>query len=740
MHADKGGVRRCHALLIALGMVLVLSGCETPWFTLTWAPVDLSQPRTHTPSQVLGATGTPIGAMQINRHEAVTREQIPEMMVHALVSAEDRRFFEHNGIDVRGIARAFKANQEEGRVVQGGSTITQQLVKNLYLDATDKTLSRKAKEANMAMKLEEIKTKDEILTDYCNSVYLGNGAYGMQAGATVYFNQPIANLSVQQIALLVGLLRRPEGANPYTNPDGAIAERNRVLNALHTLGHIDDATLSATTATPLEVQPPPGDNGQRYPRLMESIRRQIVDSGVLGWGEEDTMNRLYSNGYTISTTINPSMQDAAEVASRRYLSGNAPEAAVVLMDPTNGHVRAMVGGRDFERSQFDLATQGRRQPGSVFKVVGLAAALEQGIPATQTYDAGSGEHPLPNGETWAFKSAQPPGPMSLADGLVVSSNGVYARLGIELGGDRVAAMATTLGITTPQEGNVSNILGGVSPGVTPYEMASAFATLANHGVRHDPVLVTSIMDRYGNELLTPPATGQAVISPQTADTITHLMTRVISEGTGKAAEIGRPVAGKTGTVNNNTDAWFVGYTPDLVGAVWVGYPNELKPLHVKGFGTIQGGNLPATIWAQTMKGALASSPPQPFTLDTPIAAGVTPPPPPASTTPAPPTMVPIPPEATESTVPGPTVPPSPSPYRPDPIIVPQPQVPTVPAPPAPRPQVSTPPAPVQPAPAIPAPSPPPASTAPSAEPVDPSSPALAPNQTHGGMQAANPGS
>ena len=158
MHADKGGVRRCHALLIALGMVLVLSGCETPWFTLTWAPVDLSQPRTHTPSQVLGATGTPIGAMQINRHEAVTREQIPEMMVHALVSAEDRRFFEHNGIDVRGIARAFKANQEEGRVVQGGSTITQQLVKNLYLDATDKTLSRKAKEANMAMKLEEIKT------------------------------------------------------------------------------------------------------------------------------------------------------------------------------------------------------------------------------------------------------------------------------------------------------------------------------------------------------------------------------------------------------------------------------------------------------------------------------------------------------------------------------------------------------------------------------------------------------
>lgn len=684
-------------LCVLLTLALSLSGCTTPWFTLEWAPVDLSNPRAHTASKVLGADGSVIGSMQISRHEPVTREQIPDLMVAAITSAEDRRFFEHNGIDLRGIARAFKANQEEGKVVQGGSTITQQLVKNLYLDASDKTISRKAKEANMAMKLDEIKTKDEILTDYCNSVYLGSGSYGMQAGSMTYFGKPLDALSLDQIALLVGILRRPEGANPYSNAEGALSERHRVLAAMKDVGHIDEATFTAADAAPLALIPLKEGSSQAYPRIMESVRRQIVDSGVLGWGEEDTMNRLFSNGYTIQTTINPTMQQAAQAASTRYLSGNQPESAIMLMDPTNGHIRAMVGGRDFKQSQFDLATQGRRQPGSVFKVIGLAAALEGGLTPDQTYDAGPGEATV-NGERWAFTSAQPAGPMSLADGLVVSSNGVYARLALDIGGDRIATMASTLGVSAQQAPNPANVLGGVDPGVTVQDMATVFSTLANHGVKHDPVLVTSIVDQYGNELFTQPAPGQQVLSATTADTITQIMERVVSEGTGKRAGIGRPAAGKTGTVNDNTDAWFVGYTPNLVGAVWVGYPNERKPMHVPGFGAVQGGNLPAAIWAGAMGGALAGTPPQPFVFNQPGSSAVLPAPS-ASTSPVTPTPEPsLLPSAGLPPEPSPTQTPSPSPYRPEPVPGPNLAIPTKPPHPAPTPTALQP--------AVPAPAPP----------------------------------
>lgn len=691
-------------LCVALILVVALTGCSTPWFTLEWAPVDLSQPRAHTASTVLGVDGSPIGSMQISRHEPITREQIPDLMVAAITSAEDRRFFEHNGIDLRGIARAFKANQEEGKVVQGGSTITQQLVKNLYLDASDKTLSRKAREANMAMKLEELKTKDEILTDYCNSVYLGSGSYGMQAGSQTYFGKPLSALSLDQIALLVGILRRPEGANPFTNADGALSERHRVLVAMKDVGHIDEAAFATADSSPLALIAPQKGPTQAYPYIMEAIRRQIVDSGVLGWSEEDTMNRLFSNGYTIHTTINPRMQQAAQRASTRYLSGNEPESAIVLMDPTNGHIRAMVGGRDFEQSQFNLATQGRRQPGSVFKVFGLAAALEGGMKAEQTYDAGPGEATVA-GEKWAFKSAQPPGNMNLADGLVISSNGVYARLALDIGGQAIANMASTLGVGTPQAANPANVLGGADPGVTVQEMATAFSTLANHGIKHEPVLVTSITDQHGNELYSPVITGQQpdnqqVISAQTADAVSSIMERVITEGTGKQAAIGRPAAGKTGTVNDNTDAWFVGYTPDLVGAVWVGYPNERKPMNIKGFGLVQGGNLPAAIWASAMSAALSGSPPQPFNYTTSTSTQVIPAPAVAASTPTPtPTSAKTPAPVT-TPAPAPTNPvtptQSPSPYRPEPVLAPRLPGATTPVRPAPAP-------PVQPAP-VPLPS------------------------------------
>ncbi|WP_336250362.1 transglycosylase domain-containing protein [Stomatohabitans albus] len=669
-------------------MVLLLSACDTPWFKLEWAPVDLSNPRAHTPSQVLAADGSVIGVLQINRHEPVTREQIPDLMVAALTSAEDRRFFEHNGIDVRGIARAVVANQQEGRVVQGGSTITQQLIKNQYLDATDKTLSRKAREANMALKLEEIKSKDEILTDYCNTVYLGSGSYGMQAGASTYFNTKLSDLTLEQIALLVGILRRPEGANPYTNPDGAREERHRVLVAMKDVGHIDEPTFTQADTAPLTISPPPTSSPYRYPRIIESVRRQIVDSGILGWGEEDTMNRLFSNGYTITTTINPQMQDVADRVANKHLSGAQPETAIVLMDPTNAHVRALVGGRDPEHHQFNLATQGKRQPGSVFKVFALAAALENGLSLDRTFDAGPGEATLPGGEQWAFTSAQPPGEMTIADGLVVSSNGVYARLGLELGGSRVAEMASRLGVETPQSTNPANVLGGIDPGVTPFEMAGAFATLANHGIRHEPVLITSVSDAYGNELLPPPAPEQAALTPEIADEVTHVMQRVISEGTGKRAHINRPAAGKTGTVNNNTDAWFVGYTPNLVGAVWVGYPDAVRPMHLPGYGAIQGGNLPAVIWGQVMSGALSGTPVVPFSNNAlPTPAPEIPTPIDAPSSPVEPIPATHEPQSLgpSEVLPAPAYPrpPSQSPYRPDPVLAPR--LPQAPPPPRPMP-------------------------------------------------------
>lgn len=630
-------------LVVWLILAVGLSGCETPWFTLTWAPVDFPQPRAYEPSVILAADGSEIGRFAIHHHEAATREELPDLLVNALLAAEDRRFYHHDGIDLRAISRAALANQREGEVVQGGSTITQQLMKNLYLDATDKSLSRKAKEANMAMAYERDHSKDEILTQYCNHVYLGSGAYGVKAGAKQFFRASLADLRVDQIALLIGLLRRPEGASPYHHPEGALAERHRVLVAMRDTAVIDEATFLSADQMPLVVEPPLDTPGAPVGWVADAVRRQITDQGLLGWGEEDTLHQLHANGYRITTTINPAMQAAAQRAVGAYLSGDQPEAAMILLDPTNGHIRAQVGGRRPGENHFDLAVRAQRQGGSVFKAIGLAAALERGISPDQTYSAGSGEFDIGEAQPWKVQSAQGDVPMSLRDGLVVSSNGVYARLGLELGGHAVAQMASTLGVRQAQSTNPANILGGITPGVAPLDMALAFATFANHGVAHDPVLITSITDRHGNEyVIQPPPGGRQVIGTQTADTMTSIMEGVITTGTGKAAAIGRPAAGKTGTVDDYADAWFVGYTPDLVGAVWVGYPDRLATMRHPKVGYIQGGNIPAMIWAQAMRAALAATPPQPFILGpvwatpepTPIATAtpipeplVTPPPP-----------------------------------------------------------------------------------------------------------------
>ena len=544
----------------------------------------------------------------------VASDDISPLMKQAIVAVEDRRFWEHQGVDYRGILRAVWADVRHKAVVEGGSTITQQFVKNTYTHQ-ERTISRKLKEAALAWQLERKWSKDRILTAYLNTIYFGNGAYGIEMAARVYFHEHARDLTLAQSALLAGLPASPGAYDPATNPKAAESRRRLVLQMMRDEGLIslkEQLTADAQKLPkPRDIHLPVTAGRQGY--FAEYVKQQLVP--YYGSG------KVFGGGLKVYTTIDLDLQRLAAEAIDEWLpERDDPAAALVAIDPRDGRVLAMVGGRNYKKSQFNLAVQGERQPGSSFKPFVLATALSEGI-SPQTQFTSQPTVINLGDKLWSVHNYENSylGTIDLVDATTYSDNSVYAQLTAQVGPGNVAAMAKRLGIQSPLNDYFAIGLGAEA--VNPLEMARAFSTFAHNGVRVDgsilgntPRAVTKVVD--GNRVEKNEPVDKQVLDPNDAATLNSILQNVVTTGTGtRAALTDRVVAGKTGTTENYGDAWFVGYTPQLAVAVWVGYPNKLVPMltQFEG-GPVAGGTYPALIWKSFIEKALKAEndPPESF--------------------------------------------------------------------------------------------------------------------------------
>jgi penicillin-binding protein 1A len=552
----------------------------------------------------------------VENREVLPGDQIPQVMRDAIVAIEDERFYVHNGVDFLGILRAMWANLRNRQIVQGGSTITQQYIKNAYIN-DDQTLDRKLREATLAYQLEKQWSKDKILNEYLNIVYFGGGAYGIEAAAQEYFGVRAADLSIDQAALLAGLMKAPSAYSPRRDASAAMSRRDLVLNKMYQQHYITSAQLQTALAKPLKLAQKAEDDTTKVPYWIEMVREELVSrygsSTVLG------------GGLRVYTSVDLDLQKQAEDAISSTLNeAGDPAAALVCIDVRTGRLLAMVGGENFSKSQFNLATQGKRQPGSAFKPFVLATALSQGVSPDTLYESGPIQITLPD-STWDVSSTDN-GPITLRQATAQSSNGVYARLMMDVGAEAVAKTAYDMGIQTSlgQAPNPAIALGGLTTGVSPLEIAMAYATLATGGERLSatvpfnasstsfPIVIDRVTDSSGKVLDQNAVARTRVLDEGVASLVTSCLQAVITDGTGTAADIGRAAAGKTGTTSNYRDAWFVGYTPEIVTAVWVGYPDEQKAMtDIHGI-KVTGGSFPAKIWAAFMKRAVKDIPKSEF--------------------------------------------------------------------------------------------------------------------------------
>ena len=560
----------------------------------------------------------------------ITLDQVPEHVIHAILDVEDDGFYDHNGVNVRSILRAALANAEAGGVTQGGSTITQQLVKQSLL-TPERDIGRKAKEAVLAIRLEQQMTKDQILERYLNTVYLGNGAYGIQAAAETYWGKPASELTVEEGALLAGAIRNPSLYDTFKRPELARKRRDMALDRMVVRRHItaDQAELFKQVPIPVDtVDRPKGDNDY----FVEEVEQRLLDDPRLGETRTERYNAIFKGGLRIETTYDPELQAIA----RRHLEAKIPDtkgrfnAALVSIEPSTGAVRAMVAGKDYATAQFNLAT-GRggsgRQPGSSFKAVVLAAAFEKGIGPEDTIAGaepckvsieGVEPNPYEPGNYEGSKGSN--GPISAATAR--SLNCAFVRLGLALDEnpfksmDYVAATARRLGIPIPEDGKYGPSISLGAKEATPLQMASVYSTFANDGVRHEPYFVERVLDRNGNVVLEGKDEGKRVLDANVARTVTSVLRKVVDGGTGtKARQRDRVVAGKTGTSQEWRDAWFVGYTRELTTAIWMGNPHKQDSMRNVGGIRVTGGSYPASVfgayYAEAMKGVPATSFPAP---------------------------------------------------------------------------------------------------------------------------------
>jgi penicillin-binding protein 1A len=544
----------------------------------------------------------------------VGSEEISPVMKQAIVAVEDRRFWEHQGVDIQGMARAVWADIRSQDFVQGGSTITQQFVKNQYTEQ-ERTVSRKLKEAALAWQLEKRWSKDRILTAYMNTIYFGNGAYGIEMASRVYFDKHASELTLPQAALLAGLPASPGAYDPAANPQAAKARRTTVLGLMLEQGLITAADYRTADESPLPTAGEiglPGSKG-RVGYFAEYVKQQLVP--YYGSGE------LFGGGLKVYTSIDLELQKLAREAIDKWLpSPKGPGAALVAIDPRDGRVLAMVGGDSFEKSQFNLAVQGQRQTGSAFKPFVLTTAVEQGISPQTVFTSEPTVINLGD-KLWSVGNYEGSylGPIDLAEATIHSDNSVYAQLTAQVGPKSVANTAHKLGVTRPLDDYFAIGLGVEA--VSPLEMARAFATLANGGERIDgsvlgnvPRAVLRVENGRWADANDP--LEKRVVDANDTAIVNSILQRVVTEGTGvRAALDDRPAAGKTGTTENYGDAWFVGYTPQLAVAVWIGYPDKLKPMETEFEGDpVAGGTFPALIWKTFAEKALdyLEEPPETF--------------------------------------------------------------------------------------------------------------------------------
>ncbi|WP_051688077.1 transglycosylase domain-containing protein [Desulfofalx alkaliphila] len=590
-----------HLILLIFLSFLMLTGCSLK---------GLPDPQVPEASRVLDSSGQLVTTIGEQNRIPVNLEDVSPHMSQALLAIEDTRFYNHKGIDVMGLARAAYVNLRARKVVEGGSTITQQLAKNLYL-THDRTVVRKLKEMYYAIQLERHYTKDEILNQYLNAVYFGQGAYGVEAAARIYFQKKASELTLAESAMLAGFVRGPGIYPEPGNFDLAKERQALVLQRMAEVGYISDTEREQAADEIIELAVAPLAT-RRAAYFVAEIIEEL--GSILPGGKE----AIYTQGLQIETTLDLKMQLAAEQAVAEILEDRDDElqAALVAINPENGHITAMVGGRNYGESQFNRALA-KRQPGSAFKPFVYATALEQGLTAANTYFCKPTEIPQPVGEPYRpsdYGEKYHYRSFTLKEALKISDNVVAVQVNNQVGPRAVADLARRLGIQSKLDPVHSLALG--TSEVSPLEMASAFGVFANGGIAAKPIYFTRVMDRDGQELISRRTELSRVMDERHSYIITDMMKSVFEPG-GTAEHlsriINRPAAGKTGTTDNYNDAWFVGYTPQVTAAVYVGYDvGNQEEGGTRPVGT--GSAVAGPIWASFISNALSDETPEDFTV------------------------------------------------------------------------------------------------------------------------------
>jgi penicillin-binding protein 1A len=542
--------------------------------------------------------------------EIIDFSQMSQNIRDAVVAIEDKRFYEHQGVDYIRIIGAAIADIRARDLAQGASTITQQVVKNIYF-SPEKTWRRKINEALVAIQLERNFTKDRILEIYLNTIYFGAGTYGIEKASEIYLGKDASSLSIPEAAMLAGMIQAPEIYSPFNDIESARYRRDHVLRMMYEQEMISSEDYMKALAEPIIVNEgrtavgDTGTTGRMAPYFIDYVKTQLYDQMFSDYD-------VFKGGLRIYTTLDMDLQSKAEQSvSTVFPEDIEPSYSLLCSDPDNGYIYALIGGKDYEKSKFNIATQGRRQPGSVFKTVVLMEAVRQNISAKNEFAPnGPITIDMPEGPDWEvnnYGGQSFEGDLSIADATVYSVNVVYAQLMMRLGAENVESLCSQMEIYDIGS-NPAIALGGLEVGVTPLEVGKIFSTLASGGIYRRPVTILKITDAEGNILFQHDPEGEGassrILDEPVAAYITRILRKVIETGTGRGADIGRPAAGKTGTTSDYKDAWFAGYTPDLVTIVWMGNSESSEPMEPINGRVLVGGTYPADIWRQFMSLAL----------------------------------------------------------------------------------------------------------------------------------------
>ncbi|MBR9991287.1 MAG: PBP1A family penicillin-binding protein [Gemmatimonadetes bacterium] len=617
-------IRRA-GILVGLAALVIILGMAVLWeFCGVRGCPDVDMLRGYMPDQasvVVDRNGEEISKLFVTRRVVVPVDSMPEHLLNAFVAIEDRRFWDHGGVDWRRVLGALAANVRAGGIEEGSSTITMQLARNVFpeqLPASQRTITRKLGESRVAREIEKRYSKRDIMELYLNQIYFGSGAYGIEAAAEEYFGKSAAQLDLAESALLAALPRAPSRLNPRANESAALEGRSLVLRRMAAQGHITEEERAAAADGELELREGSVESEDEAPYFVEAVRRQL---------EADLGTAIYTQGYTIHTTLDLEVQRAAEEELEQALQGiesgrhggfphrtfasirgdttrdraESPgylQGALVLMDPNTGDVIALIGGRDFDDSQFNRATQAKRQPGSAFKPFVYAAALSAGYPASHRLLDQPLRYMLDNNTAWEPRNYDGTfrGPVTMRQALTQSRNVPTVRLANEVGLSRVLGTAEQFGLGRMQS-NPAVVLG--TSEVTPIQLTAAYSAFATLGSRAEPRFVTRVEDTGGGVVWSQQPNTRRVIDPGVAFIATSMMQDVVSRGTGtgvRAAGFSGPAAGKTGTTQDAADVWFVGFTPTMVGTIWVGFDRRQRILR-----GATGGEIAAPIWGRIMR-------------------------------------------------------------------------------------------------------------------------------------------